>query len=39
MISIADMQKSFVFAWVTKLMQPGYVKVEGIPTTYVLPTK
>ena len=31
MISIADMQKSFLLAWVTKLMQLGYEKWKAFP--------
>ena len=31
MVNIVDMQISFVLAWVTKLMQPGYEKWKALP--------
>ena len=31
MINIVDMQKSFVLAWVTKLMQPEFEKWKTLP--------
>ena len=31
MINIVDMQKTFVLAWVTKLMQPSYEKWKAFP--------